>query len=306
MPTVPKSNPIAVLVSDIHLSTLKPICRADKDWMEVQARYLAQLADIAREDELPILVAGDIFDRWNPTPELIHFALEHLPDDVITIPGQHDLPSHRLDLMHRSGYGVLVKAGKIRDASHGNTLQLRGFNLNGFGWEQEIKPPPLVVSGRMNVALIHRYFWMKDKGYPGAPESNLVSAYTKQLKGYQVAVTGDNHTFFTGYAGDCLVWNCGGFIRRKSDEIYRQPSVGVLHDDGTIERVKLDTSGDQFEDLPEKKEETPFNMREFIAGLEELGEHGLNYKETVENHLRKEDLHPRVKDYILKALEPTT
>ena len=116
MPPMQEPNAIAILCSDLHLSLTKPACRADKDWMEVQAHYLKQLEDTA--GNLPIFCAGDIFDRWNAPPELINFALRNLPDDMLCVPGQHDLPNHRLDEKHRSGYGVLSNAGKIEDLSN--------------------------------------------------------------------------------------------------------------------------------------------------------------------------------------------
>ena len=96
--------------------------------------------------------------------------------------------------------------------------------------------------------------------------------------------------------------NCGGFIRRKSDEIDYVPSVGVLYSDGTVKRRRLDTSGDVFHDIPKDKEEVPFNMKDFIAGLESLGEQGLDFRQAVENHLKGEEIDPAVKEIILTAM----
>jgi hypothetical protein len=124
-----KAEPIAVLCSDIHLSLKQPPCRAD-DWLSVQKGYLVQLKSLACAAKelwlgnrnttgrpIPILCAGDIFDKWNSPPELIRFALEHLPDGMICVPGQHDLPNHSFEEIHRSAYGVLREAGKIRCAA---------------------------------------------------------------------------------------------------------------------------------------------------------------------------------------------
>src|SRR5687768_17059020 len=117
MPTVQPNYPIAIAISDLHLSLLKPACRADDNWLEVQAHYLKQVRDLAHPDGLPVLCAGDVFDRCNAPAELINFALKHLPDEMICVPGQHDLVGHRIDSMHRCGYGVLKQAGKIIDVS---------------------------------------------------------------------------------------------------------------------------------------------------------------------------------------------
>lgn len=294
-------HPVAIAFSDLHLSLLQPVCRADKDWMAVQAHYLKQVRDIA--DGLPILCSGDLFDRWNAPPELINFALRNLPDKMLCIPGQHDLPLHRIDQMERSGYGVLKEVGKIIDISGRAVSPAEGFYVHGFGWDQPILPHEGKGPWK-HLALCHQYIWTAGKSYPGAPEEMNISALKKQLKGYDAAIFGDNHQDFLSKAGDCVVCNCGGFIRRKSDEMEREPMVAIIYSDGSIKRKRLDTSIDVFHEAKEEGEEVPLNVKQFIAELEALGEHGLNFREAVENHLRSEEIDEDVKEIILRALEP--
>lgn len=315
---MPKPNLIAVLCSDLHLTLQAPACRKETDWLEVQAGYLKQLKQAAthkvrispqhewEKEQVPILCAGDIFDRWNAAPELINFALEHLPDGMICVPGQHDLPNHRMDLMHRSGYGVLKRAGKIKDIS--GSILVPGdseFAAYGFGWEEEIEPldpnneqRPGAVKAIIHVAVIHKYMWAVGAKYPGAPEEARLRSFEKKLRGYDVAVVGDNHLHFSAAAGECQVFNCGGFIRRKSDELERRPCVGLLYSDGSIKTHYLNVSGDQFHNDSKKREEAPVNMKEFIDSLEGLGEQGLDFREAVRQHLRSKDLKPSVKKLI--------
>jgi DNA repair exonuclease SbcCD nuclease subunit len=305
-----KSHPIAVAVADLHLSLLQPACRADKDWMAVQAGYLQQVKKIQNTypllqtcTPLPILCAGDIFDRWNAPPELINFALEHLPDGMLCVPGQHDLPLHRSDLMHRSGYGVLKQVGKIKDLSEGRVEAISEGAVFGYGWKEEIEPlhPP---TKDVQIALIHRYVWTVESGYPGALQSSHLSSLMKSLKGYDVAIIGDNHKpFLKELKNGCTAYGCGTFIRRKTDEMDYQPSVGIIYSDGTVKRKRLDTSGDRFHEGAKDRPEIAFNMKEFIESLEGLGEHGLDFKAAIENHLKTEDVHPQVKEIILAALD---
>lgn len=294
-----KPHRIALLFSDLHLSLQKPHCRAEDDWLAVQESYLNQLKDIAKD--LPIIFAGDLFDRWNSQPELINFALKHLPDGMVCIPGQHDLPNHQLDQVHRSGYGVLVEAGKIRDISGGATGNMGGFIAFGFGWGQKIEPPEETGS-LIRLAVIHRYCGAKGKTYPGAPKDCYFSEYANQLKGYDAAVFGDNHMGFQGKAGGCSLINTGTFIRRKSDEKEYQPRVGVLYSDGSIKTKYLETN-DKFWTEDDEREELPIDMQDFIQGLEELGEHGLNFREAVETHLKTEEIDERTKQIILESLD---
>lgn len=292
-------SPIALLLSDIHLSLLQPSCRNDKDWLAVQAHYL----EWVRSFGLTVICAGDIFDRWNPPPELINFALKHLPDRMVCVPGQHDLPLHRVDLMHRSGYGVLVESKKIVDISGGQYVQWPGLVARGFGWDEEIEPLTERQGKRPHIAVIHRYCWTEGKSYPGAPENANVNCYKKNLKGYDAAVFGDNHKGFCGRLDKVSVMNCGGFIRRKSDEIDYEPQVGLLMEDGTIKRQRIDTSIDSFYPIDEQRPEVAFDMQKFVDGLEGLGEAGLDFKQAVKQHLKKEDLDSETKEIILTALE---
>lgn len=294
----------AVFCADLHLTLLQPACRADDDWQAVQAGYLAQLAEIS--PTAPIICAGDIFDKWNTPPELINFALKHLPDGMYCVPGQHDLPNHLMKRKVRSGYGVLKEVGKIHDLSEGNSIFLphHGLYLNGFGWDEEITPPTIETSSSKNthVAVIHRYCWEEGLSYPGAPMTNKASAFKKALKGYEVAVFGDNHKGFLSTAGDCIVLNCGGFIRRKSDEIDYVPKVGVLLKDGRVRRVKLNTTGDRFHSVGEgKKDEV--DLSDFIEQLEGLGEQGLDFRVAVEHYLSANVVDAQIKQIILQSLE---
>lgn len=304
-----KAKPIAILCSDLHLGSLKPACRAEEDWFAVQAEYLRQLKVAAEwHKDLDIVCAGDIFDRWNPSPETINFALKNLPKRrMLCVPGQHDLPNHRLDQVHRSGYGVLVEAGCIHDIS-GTTHQRPGSKLvsHGFAWGQEITPPTRTNDdGCVHLAVIHKYcFTNKSTSYPGAPETNKLGAFKEALRGYDAAVFGDNHKGFLAKSSGIDVMNTGGFIRRKSDEMSYQPTIGLLHSDGSIESVCLDVSKDKFAAGADKRDdEAPVDMKEFIRSVEGLGEHGLNFKETVENYLRDSNEEKAVKQIIIEAIE---
>lgn len=301
MSLMSKSHPVAVAVADLHLSLTAPACRADKDWLAVQAGYLQQLKDLAQD--LPILCAGDLFDRWNTPPELLHFALEYLPDGMICVPGQHDLPNHRMEDLHRCGYGVLAKAGKIRDITGGMPyVTEEGIYVQGFGWGQEISGTKSGWEDTIRIALIHRYCWTEGREFPGAPAEAHLNALPPAIRSYSLAVFGDNHKSFVKYNKKFTVVNCGGFIRRKSDEIPYHPCVSVLYNDGSVRQQPLDIANDQFYEDAKQREESELDLQGFLNSLEGLGEHGLNFKEAVENHLRREGLRKSVHQIILQCL----
>lgn len=297
---------LAILCSDLHLTLQQPACRADTEWMGLQEHYLGWLRETAKG--IPVICAGDIFDRWNIVPELINFALEHLPDGMICVPGQHDLPNHSLQQVHRSGYGVLAKAGKIIDLSDGAPYSNGHFVAHGFAWNAELRQRVPLKNNRLesllHIAVIHKYMWLGDDSkYPGAPESSSFASCKSILKTYNAVVIGDNHKHWkTDYPGTAVM-NCGTFIRRKSDEIPYRPRIGALKEDGSIEQIHVPTNLDRFHEKPKEREEVAFNMSDFINGLEELGEHGMNFRAVVEKHLQTEDIDQRTKEIILRAMD---
>lgn len=307
--------PIAIFCADIHLTLKQPVCRNDEDWMETQAFTLAQLtslqsvlADVA--GFLPtIICAGDIFDKWNVPPELITFAMRNLPKHMWAVPGQHDLPYHETRAMYKSGFGVLAEAERI--SVLGNVYidaALKDVSIHGFGWNEEVMPPDKSFKSRLKVAVIHKYVWTHGHSYQGAPNKDHIFKMADRLKGYDVAVFGDNHKAFdlklkTG----TRVFNCGGFIRRKSDEIDSKPRVGILYDDGTIQAHYFHTPYDRFHKnaaaREAKAESEAFDMTEFLTDLESLGEQAADFQEAVRRYLRKKGVPKSVRSITLRALD---
>lgn len=295
---------IAVLCSDIHLRHTCPVSRAEKDnWYEVQAGYLKQLGDLANKHEVPIVCAGDIFHKWNSCPELINFAMVKLPK-MYAVPGQHDLPFHNYDDIKKSAYWSMVQSGRVIDIKANEPLKISdNLTLHPFPYGFVPIQPNNKKGKGVQLAVIHRYIWMEGKGYPGAPEETRLSNTLPQLKGYDVAVFGDNHSgFFKG-----KVLNCGGFMRQKSDEKDYKPMVGLLMNDGSINVHYLDVKKDKWEDKVvdalTKDPNTLQHFEELVELLQESGEVVLDFGAILHRHIRKLKVSPDVREVILKSLE---
>lgn len=256
-------TPIAVLASDIHLSHKRPKCRQD-DWYVAMAAHLKELGDAATDYsdyELPIVIAGDIFDHWDAPPELIEFAIRHLPK-CYAIPGQHDLPNHDYGQIRRSAYGALMAAGIIKNLPAGKCENIPKWDgtslvIVGVPWGHEILPhvPPMETDydGRVILAVVHAYIWdRKRNSYEGAPDDKSLGHYLPKLANYDAAVFGDNHKGFLAKRDETWpegnlksVLNCGGFMRRKSNDDWH-PKIGILYSDGSIKRAPLQVAdGDE-------------------------------------------------------------
>jgi len=295
---------VAILCADIHLSHQPPVARsAEPDWYAAMRRPLDELARLGNEHSVPILCAGDVFDKWQSPPELINFAMDHLPT-MYAVPGQHDLPNHCLGEIERSAYQTLVKYGKI--ISVGRIKNAESFLLSGFPWSVEVAPPEKRRERCLHIALVHAFIWSaKENGYPGAGVSRSIGGYQDKLVGFETAVFGDNHIGFSSETGEgTTIFNCGSLIRRKIDEISYRPQVGLLYEDGTVTPHFLDTSEDKFIQVNRLDTEANqlMDMSRFIKELGSLGSDALDFRDQVNRYLDDIKASPGVRDAVSKAI----
>jgi Calcineurin-like phosphoesterase len=301
-----KSNVIAIACADLHLSHQPPLARSvEKDWYKCMARQLRQLKEIQQDYDAPIICAGDVFDKWNSPPELINFAIQELPF-MYCIPGQHDLPLHRLDDIKKSAYWTLFQAGKIKDLNYHVYQTNKGpvVTLWGMPWGTPLRTPN-TIKGGIHIGLIHKYVWSIGYSYPGASLDSHWLSLLEKLKGYDFIISGDNHISFCQTCTNQVWVNCGGFFRRKSDEIDHKPKVWLLRADRTVTPFELDVSKDMFLGTTKfkKDEEEYADVREFINELKEGGIKELDFREAVIHYMEDQRVSRDVRQIVLQSLE---
>ncbi len=299
---------LAIFCSDIHLTEAAPPARsAEPDWMEAQHRMLEQLDELKQEHNCPIVCAGDIFHRHNPSPALINWAIDHLPE-MYAVPGQHDLSFHRYQDIERSAYWTLVKTKTIVDITQAQWwrgMALDEIIIYGFPWGVEPLGDGRRKDKRLQVAVSHRFVWKHGKGYEGAPDSHLEGPTVKLYKDFDVAVFGDNHQGF-GWKGRPNGFNCGCLIRRKTNERDYKPRVGLLREDGTVDTQYLDLAGDLWADQPDDEPEMvemAEDLRDFIAELKNADVGIIDFEESVNRWLREHDCSDPVRKILLEVTE---
>ena len=298
---------LAICCSDIHLSLKPPLARAEEpNWFEAMARPLREIITLMQTHKAILLVAGDIFDKWNAPAELINFAMRELPHLFYAIPGQHDLPSHRHDLAHRSAYGTLVESCHITELTP-KPIRVNGLILSGFPFGSEISCTIPFPSKHPHVALMHEYLWVPGHCYTGAPKESKLGKHAKKFAKFDAVIVGDNHIGFsrTLKSGTHLM-NCGTLLKRKSNEARYKPQVGLLHQSGKITPHLLDTSKDIITELVTEECDTPDDeddIADFIETLAKVEASDLNFKETLERTMDKQKTAPPVREHVRKAYE---
>lgn len=315
MPSLQPSDVAALAVADIHLSHKPPLARSqEEDWYVAMRRPLRQLKHLQKiHNDCPVLIAGDLFDDgWRMhkvPPELINFAIQELPDKCYGVPGNHDLPYHRLDLIRKSAFWTLVEAGKLRYLPPGESANESEMCLWGFPLGCPVKPPDRSPGLALSVAVIHSYIWRPGCNFYGASEETSTRSYHTALKGYDVAVFGDNHIGFTitikrSGGHTTRVVNCGGFMRRTSDEKDRQPVVTLIHRDGSITQEPLDTNQDKFvSTIKEHKALLGDKAEEFLSRLNKLRDSRINLQEGLEHYFREHNVDEGIQTIIFQAMD---
>jgi len=300
-----------IMLADIHLSLKPPIWRSsEEDWFAAMQRPLDEIRKLQDKYDCPIICAGDVFDKWNSSPELINFAVEYLPT-MYAIPGQHDLPLHNYHDINKSAYMSLVHTGNIQNVLPNRSVLVENdIVLHGFPFGYPIKPITQVhLSNKFNIAIVHEYKWIKGFSYTNAPTENMVHLQGKDMienkwKGYDAVIYGDNHIGFKCNLGSTQIFNCGSLMRRHSDQVNYKPKIGILTDDNSILPYYLDTKDDLcLKEMSSDNCKILLDMKGFIKELEKLESTDLDFTEAVKMYMEKNKVKAEVFEVIMKAME---
>ena len=295
-------KPLAILTGDIHVRDDQPVCRTD-DFFEAQAKKIAWLRHLQQEHDCPILDSGDLFAKAKPSHFLIQWAILNLPAEMFTIPGNHDLPSHNLDLLDKSGLGVLRAAAAVQ-------VLLRPFNVHSsldvypFPWGAE--PSPLrrpSKSAQPRIALCHVMTYQGAEPWPGCKDSNSFELL-KKMVGYDLVLTGHNHRpFVEEYDGRLLV-NPGSLMRSNADQIDFKPRVYLWYGGTDIEAVYVPIEKDVItRDHIDVVNDRDKRIDAFVSRLSTDFEISLSFEKNLEEFFSANRVRQGVKDIVWSAVK---
>lgn len=292
-------KPIAIACSDIHLCDKAPVCRSNEpDWFAAMARPLEALAKLSNELEVPILCAGDLFDKPKASPKLEIFAMHHISScysmNWYCIPGQHDLPNHDLNKINESSYGVLSHCDII------NTMPTHeDFIVQGFPWGMELQPCTY-TEDKPRIAILHKLVWNKKEPYPGAPVDGNVKNIIKKLKGFDIIICGDNHEGFIYLDKNTTVLNCGSLMRRNAAQANYDPMAYIIYDDLSIECVSMAFDCDVIDTSHiDKRDEKNERIDSFVKTLQNDVEIELSFESNLDRYCSANNVEDQIKGRIL-------
>ena len=288
--------------------------------MEDLEADLSVVSGAVQELDVPVLIPGDIFDRWNAPPEAVNLAIRCLPKGCYAIPGQHDLPYHRYEDRKRSAYWTLVEAGTLIDLSpdQENRVEFRPsghplpvpLSLWAFPWGHGVESNPHHGTKGLHVALVHAYLWSSDADrHPqaDAKDQALARWQARCWDGYHVCLYGDNHVTwverFRGRGGPerLTVVNHGSLSNRTIDQKGRTRYASVILSDGSVKMVGFADNGHWLDgpSVPTTEREADFSQ--VVEEVRGMGDHGIDFLQEVRHALRT--VPEKVAAEVIRALE---
>jgi DNA repair exonuclease SbcCD nuclease subunit len=286
----PNKQPSALLTSDWHLREDQPVCRTDSYW-DTMWKKVDFIKDLQKRYDCPVICAGDLFDAWKASPNLLRETIEHLPDQFFTIVGQHDIPQHNVGLINKSGVSVLQAAGKL-------TI------LSGCHWGQEpIKESNIYFETDAKILVWHHMTYQKIP-FPGA-SGGMAGGILRKYPQFSLIITGDNHkTFSESFEGRWLV-NPGSLMRMDADQIDHRPCIYLwFAEDNTIEQVFIPIEqGVISREHLEREAERDGRIDAFVSRLDDDWEAALSFEQNVETFKQTNQVRTSVMDIVYKSME---
>ena len=200
----------AIITADWHLRESSPRCRTD-NYLDAQASKLKFLSNLQKKHKCPIIDAGDMFDRYNNSIFFLSWVMKNIPNRVLTIPGNHDLPNHNMRDYLKASMCILELGNKIK-----------------------LIPDGEMVIGNRRLLIVHTFLWHNNK--PEWIKDNKGSAisFAKEHKQYDLVVVGDNHDPFICEYKKTKILSPGSMLRSNINQKDHKPRCYLYYAENNI------------------------------------------------------------------------
>lgn len=295
-----------IFCSDIHIRSTVPRARKD-DFIAAMEKKLRFILDLAQKSP-PLITAGDMLDKARSDQELEQWTIRLFREygvEIITVPGQHELPEHSMVQYNRSSLAVLEAAGVVRVLTKDRfpvLLSEGGWAIWGCAWrevpDEAMKHP--IADHNM---LIWHHMVVNDLLWP-TQEIVQPGRLLREYPWYDMILTGDNHstvldaTRMDGYGKVRRLINPGSMMRQTAAQVDHRPCVFRYEGNHLApEQIFLPIEQDVL-DLTQLQEEKARDSRieAFVERLDTWVELGLDFEANLKSHLEVNPVREGVRD----------
>lgn len=293
-----------LFVTDGHLSTKRPIARVEKtdeEYINNQLQKRIQLFEYAKSKNINTIIdGGDFFQYWRMDNsnelliEIINLFDRYNIDYYVNI-GNHDLPFHNLEFIHKSLLGLLQKVNVIHIEP---ILKLYNSYIRFFNYGEKLVDDN--EDGKFKIAVVHENIF--EKNVPPYMAGYTAKELIELLPSYELFLCGHNHEQFIYKAGEQIVVNGGSVMRITTKQNDYKPMFYEIELSDKINVVshKFDVLPNMISDehLRNKKIETFVeSTQEFADGTEIF-----DFRRDVEITMNKEKTIDKVREVVYKML----
>lgn len=267
--------------------------------MDVQTNVLnfidRQMQKLDSQDKIPIIMAGDIFDRWDtPLSTVNYFSmiLKNWSRPIIAVAGQHDMPYHdtSIDVWRTSWWTMnsIAFAYSAYSYSHSFTHNKIRYALYPWGDDGSLFDS--------QISVLHKYVYKGTCTIPGIDKTHNAEAIAQSGMATKFIVCGDNHSpFLYVNEGKPTVVNCGGILQRTTTEQNQHKYMYVLYDDKTVDTIPLPLG----EFLTQDEQSRVIQIEE-MEEMTKLNE-SISLKETIMDWVKKQPI--KVQKIIIESMK---
>lgn len=316
-------KPDFILASDIHWRATKPSCRVD-NYLYAQSRKFKYLLQEAQNCKADILIAGDLgnvpeWPNWLLTLFFELIAQTGFTQNMFVIPGQHDLPEHRLERWRESALGALNEAlpqtVRVLTSPESSCVTKKGYLLvpcpYGIDPNEELAlEKRLNYSVKDTILFMHRMI-IQEPLWPGqvAQKANI---FLRKFKDYGLILSGDNHQSFVSStpskstpSGKRWLVNAGSMMRMKVDQFDHIPKFFLYsREGGVVEREFPHEPSEEVINLENSitEKERKARTKEFISKVEGQENVEFSFENNIRKLIDKGDVRQGVIDKVWKAI----
>ena len=301
-----------IITADWHLRSQRPRCRLDDDWIKTQKYALLQVFSLAEKNNADVIVIGDIFHSTNETTNEVIGLVQDLASWLASVKlklyilaGNHDLPQHNLDNIHKSAFNILLNSKNI--------YHLRNLRENG-----DFLPSLLISASNFgeddlldaDVVFKHILCFPENEKIPPSDKIVKPSELFAQFKDAKYIFTGDYHRQFVYEKGKTKkLLNPGCLLRQAADMIDYEPSVFLIDfEEGLLTYKILPIQDDEkmvTDEYLEKEELRNSRIEAFIERIKENEQVTFDFIENVHNMMKNNKIDDGVKNIVLELMENT-